>query len=115
VKLIELPNTTGGVFAVDPHAVSAVQPYRSTIAGRGTQVFDMCAVWLHNRSIFVCAWSPEQVIDILTEARQADADLFAAGYAAAAEGVYSLLTPPQDVAAAWKAYLEARMAEGEAS
>lgn len=105
--LIELPSNQGGIIALDPHQVTAVQPYRSTIAGRGAQVYDMAAVWLQNRSIFVTAWSAEQVLDVLNKARHNDAGLFAAGYRAGIAD--DRMT--QDIEAAWREYLAGRAEE----
>jgi hypothetical protein len=110
VSLVELPSNQGGIIAIDPHAVSAVQPYRSTIAGRGSQVYDMSAIWLHNRSIYVSAWAVEQVLDVLNTARQSDAELFAAGYR---EGVTDALagsSGEEILRAAWMSYLDGRAA-----
>jgi hypothetical protein len=104
MSLVELPSNTGKVIALDPHAVTAVVPYRGPIAGRGAQVFDMCTLWLHDRSIFVCAWSVEQTLDCLNAARLRDAALFAAGYQAGIAD--DRMT--DDVGAAWERYLESR-------
>lgn len=104
MSLIELPSNKGGIIAVDPHAVSALVPYRGAIAGRGAQLYDMCLVWLHDRSIFVCAWSVEQVSAVLNGARHGEAALFAAGYHAGIAD--DRMT--DDVETAWKTYLEAR-------
>lgn len=108
MTLVELPSNQGGIFAVDPHHVTAVQPYRSTIAGRGAQVYDMCAVWLHNRSIFVSAWSVEQVLDVLNTARQGDAGLYAAGFRDGTEAALAGSSGEQILEAAWIAHLAAR-------
>jgi hypothetical protein len=103
MSLIKLPGNNGCVFAVDAHTVTGVQPYRSTLPGKGTQVFDMCAVWTNNREIFVCAWSVETTIDRLNKARQADADLFAAGYRAVLPDA-----EPEALSVAWKQFLAQR-------
>lgn len=113
MSMIELPGNQGGVFAVDAHAVSAVQPYRSTIAGRGSQVFDMSAVWLHNRSIFVSAWGVEEVLAVLNAARQADADLYAAGFRDGTEAALAGSSGEEILRAAWIAYLGGRMDTAE--
>jgi hypothetical protein len=104
MSLVELPSNNGTVFAVDPHAVTAVQPYRSTIAGSGSALRDMCTVWLGDRSIFVCAWTTETTVGVLNAARHAETAVFAAGYAAgiAADRIGT------DVRSAWLAYLKER-------
>lgn len=82
MSLIELPSNTGKVFAVNPHHVTAVQPYSSTLAGRvGTH--DMSAVWVRRdqgTNIFVCAWTPEQVLDALNTGKRADYAAWEAAY-----------------------------------
>lgn len=84
MSLIELPSNTGKVFAVNPHHVTAVQPYSSTLAGR-VGMHDMSAVWVRRdqgTNIFVCAWTPEQVLDALSTGRDVEGDAFAAGFRA---------------------------------
>jgi hypothetical protein len=110
VSLIELPSNQGSIIALDPHAVSAVQPYRGPIAGRGAQVFDLSTVWLHNRSIFVCAWSVEQVLDVLNTARHGEAALYAAGFREGVAAGQSGDAGEQILAASWIGYLEGRHA-----
>lgn len=80
MTLIEFPGNRGQIFAVDPHHVTAVQAYRSTLSGRGGQLFDMTTVWLDNRSIFACSWSVDHVLQVLNAARQPLARAFEAGY-----------------------------------
>jgi hypothetical protein len=69
MTLIELPGNQGQVFAVDPAHVTALAPYRSTLAGRGAQLFDMTIVWIDNRTLFVCSWSIEHTSSVLNTAR----------------------------------------------
>jgi len=104
VTLVELPGNAGRVFAVDPHAVTAVAPCRSTLAGRGMQTFDMSAVWMHDRQVIVCAWSVESTLAALNAVRRGEADAFAAGYTAGILEDESI----DDVEGAWTAYLETR-------
>ena len=103
-KLVELPSNIGGIIAVDPHAVTAVAPYRGPIAGHGSQVFDMCTVWLNDRSIFVSAWSVETVLEALNGVRHGEAAIFAAGYRAGIDDDRMIA----DVEMAWKRYLTGR-------
>lgn len=106
MSLIELPSNTGSVIGVDPHAVTAVAPYRGPRAGYLGQVFDMSTVWLHDRSLFICLWTPEHVLDVLNTARRTEAELFAAGYHAGIAN--DRMTA--DVGLSWKTYLEERHA-----
>jgi hypothetical protein len=98
-RLIELPSNTGTLIAVDPHSVTAVQAYRGTLPGRGSELFDMSAVWVDRRNIYVCAWSVEQALAVLNAARQSDADVFAAGFRAGSAWEAT------DVEAAWITHL----------
>lgn len=106
MSLIELPSNTGQVYGVDPHHVTAVAPYHSTLPGKGGQIFPMSIVWLQDRSLFVCAWSTEQTLEVLNAARHGEAALFAAGYRAGIADDRMI----DDVELAWTTYLEARHA-----
>lgn len=83
MSLIELPSNTGKVFAVNPHHVTSVTPYRSTMAGRvGMQ--DMCILRLagDTTALYVCAWSIEDTLDVLRRGRDQEGEAFAAGFRA---------------------------------
>lgn len=81
MSLIELPSNTGKVFAVNPHHVTAVTPYRSTMAGRVGQ-HDMCVLRLSGdtTALYVCAWPVEDTLDVLNTARRGEAAAYEAGY-----------------------------------
>lgn len=83
MSLIELPSNTGKVFAVNPHHVTSVTPYRSTMAGRVGMV-DMCILRLagDTTALYVCAWSLEDTLEVLNMSRRAEMDAFQAGFAA---------------------------------
>lgn len=84
MSLVELPANNGTIFAVDPHHVTGVQAYSSTLPGR-TGIHDMSAVWLDNHNVFVCAWSVEHTLRVLNEERKRDFATFTAGYNAGLE------------------------------
>lgn len=106
MSLVELPTNTGGLVAVNPHAVTGVQPYTGTLPGTGQELHPMSAVWVHDRNIFVCAWSVENTLAALNTAKHSDAEIFAAGFRAglALEGDYD----PECVREAWDGYLRER-------
>lgn len=84
MTLLEFPGNQGQIFAVDPCHVTAVRPYRSTLPGRGAQLFDMTIVWLDERTVFVCSWSVEQTLNAVnTAVREPQLAAFEAGWAAA--------------------------------
>lgn len=80
MTLIELPGNKGQVFAVDPAQVTALAPYRSTLPGKGNQLFDMTTVWVEKRAIFVCSWSYEHTLQVLNAAREPLFTAFEAGW-----------------------------------
>ena len=78
-ELLSLPGNKGQIFAVDPHKVSAVQPYEGELAGRVGK-HPLCVVWVEDHNLFVCAWPMEQTLAALNEKRASDAALFGAGF-----------------------------------
>jgi hypothetical protein len=100
MSLVELPSNNGQIIAVNPHHVTAVQPYEGTMAGKvGTH--PMSVIWVardQGTNLYVCAWSIQDTLEALNEAKRADAAAFQAGYnAARSDGVYS----PSDIEAAF--------------
>lgn len=90
-QLVELPSNNGQIFAVDPHTVTGIQHHRGTLPGRGIETFDMCAVWAKpledgaTTQVFICAWTVHDTVAYLNNHRQAQANLFGAGYRRGAE------------------------------
>lgn len=83
MSLVELPSNTGKVIAVNPHHVTSVTPYRSTMAGRvGMQ--DMCILRMagDTTALYVCAWGIEETLDALRRGRDQEGEAFAAGFMA---------------------------------
>lgn len=96
MSLVELPSTDGTTIAVNPHHVTAVQPYNGRLPGReGMQ--SMCAVWVardQGTNLYVCTWSLEQTLDVLNTAKRDDFAAFEAGYMAAAVGDWNGVDTP---------------------
>ena len=82
MSLIELPSNEGKIIAVNPHHVTAVQPYFGLIAGKeGKQ--EMCVVWVardQGTNLYVCAWTIEATLDALNAARRDDFEAFKNGW-----------------------------------
>ena len=85
MTLIEMPGNRGQIFAIDPLHVTAVNGFKGTLPGRGGQLFDMTTVWIDNRTVFVCPWKVEHVLQVLNAARQPLKSAFEAGYGAAVD------------------------------
>lgn len=111
MTLIEMPGNTGKIFAIDPARVTGLAPYRSTLPGRGGQLFDMTIVWLDNRTLFVCCWTVEHVLSTVNAARQPLESAFRAGYSAGASAGHP---HPQDCDKALGEWM-APVQEGRAS
>lgn len=83
--LVDFPGNDGKIFSIDPSHVTAVKPYRSTLPGRGAQLFDMTSVWMDNHAIFVCSWSIDHVRQVIDDAQDSLKAAFEAGYRAGIE------------------------------
>lgn len=104
-QLFEMPSNAGRIQAIDPHHVTGVQSYRSTLPGRGTQLFDMSVVWIGNRNLFVCSWSVEDTVAALNASRRAEAGLYAAGFRDGVEAALAGNAGEQILEAQWQAHL----------
>lgn len=104
-QLFEMPSNAGRIQAIDPHHVTGVQSYRSTLPGRGSQLFDMSVVWIGNRNLFVCSWSVEDTVKALNAARRADAGLFREGYLRGMEDALAGSADEQILALRWDEHL----------
>lgn len=85
VSLLELPSNDGKIIAVNPHHVTAVQPYEGHVAGQQGRR-PMCVIWVardQGTNLFVCAWSIEQTLDVLNTAKRDDFEAFRNGWLAA--------------------------------
>lgn len=107
MTLIEMPGNRGQIFAIDPYHVTGVNGFKGTLPGRGGQLFDMTTVWIDNRSIFVCSWKVEHVLQVLNAARQPLAKAFEAGYRAAElTQPGALRAVPEEVQGAFDAWIK---------
>lgn len=96
MSLVNLPTMPyGDLMAVNPHHVTAVQPYSGHIPGEAGK-HDMCIVWVardQGTNLFVCTWDVVHTLAALGAARQRDRVAFEAGYRAA---LGSSVTPDPD-------------------
>lgn len=118
MTLVELPSNDGKIIAVNPHHVTAVQPYQGFVLGREGQQ-DMSVVWTkgteQGTNLYVCAWSVSATLDHLNAAKRDDALAFAAGYRAARERAGLSLGPdPEEMLRAlleWQGVIHPEPAE----
>lgn len=106
MSLLELPSNDGKIIAVNPHHVTAVQPYFGFISGKeGKQ--EMCVIWVardQGTNLYVCAWTIEATMDALNAARRDDFNAFAAGWAAYTKRSVLRSVPTQEDI--WAAFCE---------
>jgi hypothetical protein len=81
MSLLTLTAPDGSTFAVNPHRVSAVQPYFSPTPDGGRR--ETSVVWVDARNVHICDLTTEEAIAAITEARKTDHHAFVAGYVAA--------------------------------
>lgn len=104
MALLELPSNDGKIIAVNPHHVTAVQPYFGFISGKeGKQ--EMCVIWVardQGTNLYVCAWTIEATMDALNAARRDDFNAFEAGFRAVARHLQVEADPTR----IWAAFCE---------
>lgn len=94
MSLVELPGIDGKLIAVNPHRVTGVQHHEGYRIG-SPQKEDLSAIWVDNHNVYLCAWDVDTALKVLNEAKQTEAQLFAAGFRAAFDPSYDSPSPQE--------------------